>query len=94
MYIIDPGKTRGEASLGYLRAYAEAGMSPLQILHAATSNAAELLGLQQEIGSVERGKFADVIAVRGDPLSDVTELERVRFVMKAGQIIRDDLSGR
>jgi imidazolonepropionase-like amidohydrolase len=69
-------------------------MSPLQIIQAATRNAAELLGLQQDIGSVEKGKFADIIAVMNDPLSNVTELERVRFVMKAGRVIRDDLSRR
>jgi imidazolonepropionase-like amidohydrolase len=55
-----------------------------------TRNAAELLGVQR--GTVEKGKFADLIAVRNDPLQDVTELERVGFVMKAGLVVRDDLS--
>jgi len=92
MYIIYPGKTRGQASLSYIRAYADAGMSPFEIIHAATRNAAELLGLQQDIGTVESGKFADLVAVTNDPLKDITELERVRFVMKAGCVIRNDLS--
>jgi imidazolonepropionase-like amidohydrolase len=48
-----------------------------------------MMGWQDRIGSIEKGKFADVIAVSGDPLQDITELERVKFVMKGGQIILD-----
>ncbi len=55
-----------------------------------TTNAAEMLGWQDRIGSVEAGKFADIVAVAGDPIADITELERVRFVMKNGQVIRND----
>jgi imidazolonepropionase-like amidohydrolase len=47
-------------------------------------------GWQDRIGAIEKGKFADIIAVSGDPLKDITELERVKFVMKGGQVIRDD----
>jgi len=90
MYLIYPGKTRGQASLGMIRAYAEAGMSPLQIIRSLTRNAAELLGVQ--LGTIEKGKLSDLIAMRNDPLQDITELERVGFVMKAGQVVRDDLS--
>jgi imidazolonepropionase-like amidohydrolase len=66
------------------------GMSPSQAIQAATTVAAEMMGWQDRIGSIEKGKFADIIAVSGDPLKDITELERVKFVMKGGQVIRDD----
>ena len=89
-----PGKTRGEASATMFAALHTAGMPPLDILRAVTINAAELLGWQDRIGAVEAGKLSDLIAVAGDPLSDVTELERVRFVMKGGDIVRDDLTAR
>jgi imidazolonepropionase-like amidohydrolase len=65
-----------------------AGMTPVKVLQAATLNNAEVLGWQKDIGSVEKGKFADLIAVSGDPLSDITELQRVKFVMKAGKVVR------
>ena len=52
------------------------------------------MGWQDQIGSVEKGKFADLVAVSGDPLTDITELQRVKFVMKGGKVIRDDVSGR
>jgi len=53
---------------------------------------AEMMGWESKIGSLERGKFADVVAVCGDPLSDITEMERVKFVMKGGQVVRNDLN--
>jgi imidazolonepropionase-like amidohydrolase len=68
-----------------------AGLPPLEALRAATLRAAELLGLQEHVGTVEPGRYADLIAVAGDPLADLTELQRVRFVMKGGEVIRDDL---
>ena len=68
------------------------GMSPAQSLRAGTSSAAELLGLQNTIGTLERGKTADIVAVPGNPLTDITELQRVTFVMKGGRIVRDDLA--
>jgi imidazolonepropionase-like amidohydrolase len=49
------------------------------------------MGWQDRIGAIEKGKFADIIAVAGDPLGDITELERVKFVMKGGQVVRNDL---
>jgi len=67
------------------------GMSPAQAIQTATAVAAEMMGWQEHVGSIDKGKFADIIAVAGDPLSDITELERVKFVMKGGQIIRNDL---
>jgi imidazolonepropionase-like amidohydrolase len=67
------------------------GMTPAQALRSATSSAADLMGWQDRVGSIGRGKFADLIAVQGDPLADVTELERVKFVMKGGVVVRNDL---
>ncbi|HKS28366.1 MAG TPA: amidohydrolase family protein [Pyrinomonadaceae bacterium] len=91
MYYMMPGKTRGTASLMMFRAYLEAGMTPLQIIQSATINAANLLaGDRALFGTLEAGKFADIIAVEGDPLKDITELERVRFVMKGGRVIKNE----
>jgi imidazolonepropionase-like amidohydrolase len=61
------------------------GMTPAQALRSATMTAAELLGMQDKIGSLEPGKFADVVAVPGDPMADVTQFEKVNFVMKEGK---------
>jgi imidazolonepropionase-like amidohydrolase len=66
-----------------------AGMTPIGAIRAATAVAAEHLQLAGEVGSLSPGKAADLIAVRGDPLTDVTELERVRFVMKGGRVYKD-----
>ena len=63
-------------------------LSPAEAIKAATVNAADLLGLSTEIGTLEPGKRADIIAVQGDPLSDVTVLKQVRFVMKDGRVIK------
>ena len=67
-----------------------AGMSPVKVLQAATVNNAEILGWQKDIGSIEKGKFADLIAVSGDPLVDIRELQHVKFVMKAGRVVKED----
>jgi imidazolonepropionase-like amidohydrolase len=64
------------------------GMTPMQAIVAATKTGAELLKKQSDIGSIAPGRFADVIAVSGDPLTDVTRLEKVSFVMKGGQVYR------
>jgi imidazolonepropionase-like amidohydrolase len=66
-------------------------MPALDVIRAITMNAAEMLGWADRIGSIEPGKFADLIAVAGDPVADITELERVRFVMKDGKVFRNDL---
>ena len=67
------------------------GMTPAQALLSATSVAAGLMGWQDRVGSIEPGKFADIDAVSGNPLNDITELERVKFVMKGGVVVRNDL---
>jgi imidazolonepropionase-like amidohydrolase len=66
------------------------GLTTTKVIQAATMTNAEALGWQDRIGSIEKGKFADLIAVSGDPLSDITELQRVKFVMKDGKIIKFD----
>jgi len=63
------------------------GMTPMQSIQAATVNAADLLGWSDRVGSIEAGRFADIIAVNGDPIADVTVLEHVAFVMKSGQVV-------
>ncbi len=68
------------------------GMTPVQVLRAATIGNAQMMGWDAKIGSIEHGKFADLVAVCGDPLADITELERVKFVMKGGQVLRNDLN--
>jgi imidazolonepropionase-like amidohydrolase len=87
-----PGKTCGQASVTTLLNLHAAGMPSLDVIRAITTNAAEMLGWQDRVGAVEPGKFADLVAVAGDPLADITELERVRFVMKDGQVARNDLA--
>jgi len=68
------------------------GMKPLDAIRAATTNAAELLGWSGRTGELRPGFFADLIAVEGDPLQDISTLERVKFVMKGGQVVRNDWS--
>jgi len=87
-----PGKTRGEASAAAFVNLRAAGMPPLDVIRAITVNAAQMLGWQDRIGSIEPGKFADLVAVARDPIADITEIERVRFVMKDGQVVRNDLT--
>jgi imidazolonepropionase-like amidohydrolase len=62
------------------------GMTPIQAVRAATSSAAELLGMQNDVGSIAVGKYADLVAVKGDPLADITLLQKIDFVMKGGEV--------
>jgi imidazolonepropionase-like amidohydrolase len=65
-------------------------LTPTQALQTATVNAADLLGWSNKVGSIEAGKWADIIAVDGDPTQDVTTLEHVKFVMKGGVVYKDE----
>ena len=67
------------------------GMTPMQAIQAATVNAAELMGWRELVGSIEPGRYADLIAVAGDPLADIRSLEKVGFVMKGGEIVKNTL---
>jgi len=66
------------------------GVSPVKAIQAGTITNAEALGWSDRVGSIEKGKYADLVAVSGDPLADITELQRVKFVMKGGKVIRND----
>jgi imidazolonepropionase-like amidohydrolase len=68
------------------------GLTPARAIQGGTMVNAEAMGWQDKIGSIEKGKFADLIALAGDPLADITELQRVKFVMKGGKIIRDEIA--
>lgn len=67
------------------------GMTPIAAIRAATLSAADLMGWGDRVGEIAEGKFADLIAVTGNPLEDVKELERVKFVMKGGVVVKDDI---
>jgi imidazolonepropionase-like amidohydrolase len=67
------------------------GMGSVRAIQAGTIVNAEVMGWQREIGSITKGKFADLVAVSGDPVADITELQRVKFVMKGGKVIKNDL---
>jgi imidazolonepropionase-like amidohydrolase len=71
--------------------YVQYGMTPAQALHSATSVAADLLGRAKDVGTLQPGRYADLIAVEGDPLANVRVLEKVPFVMKGGKIVKDEL---
>jgi imidazolonepropionase-like amidohydrolase len=71
--------------------YVKLGLTPVQAIQTATVNAADLLGWSDRVGTIEAGKFADIIAVTGDPTKDMTVLERVGFVMKGGRVYKDTL---
>jgi len=70
------------------------GATPLYVLRMATTVNAEIIHWQDKVGSIEKGKFADLIATSGDPLEDITEMQRVKFVMKGGAVIKDDLGAQ
>lgn len=89
-----PGKSRGEASTATFVNLRQAGMPALDVIRALTTNAAEMIGWQDRVGAIEAGKFADLVAVAGDPVGNIRELEHVRFVMKGGQVVKNDLARR
>ncbi len=71
--------------------YVQYGMTPIQSIRTGTAVAADLLGWSDKLGSIEPGKWADIIAVAGDPLRDITELQRVKFVMKGGEVFKNEI---
>src|SRR3989454_8296781 len=81
----------GTQALDFEALVKRAGMSPARAIQSGTVINAEVLGWSDRIGSIDKGKYADLIAVSGDPLADITELQRVTFVMKGGKVIKNDL---
>jgi imidazolonepropionase-like amidohydrolase len=71
--------------------YVQYGMTPIEAIQSGTSTAAELLGWSDKTGTIEAGKWADLVAVSGDPLKDITELQKVKFVMKGGAVYKNEL---
>jgi imidazolonepropionase-like amidohydrolase len=89
----DPSTAEGHGkNAAELESMTRRGLTPLEAIRAATLAAADLIGWPDDIGAVEAGKFADLIAVRGDPLADITVLQHVRFVMQGGRVIKNDLA--
>ncbi|MEO8467334.1 MAG: amidohydrolase family protein [Gammaproteobacteria bacterium] len=82
----------GTQALDFEALVKRGGLTPARALQAGTVINAEIMGVKDRVGSLDRGKFADLIAVAGDPVADITELKRVKFVMKGGKIIRDELT--
>ena len=73
--------------------YVKWGATPVYTLRMATTVNADIIHMQDKLGTIEKGKFADIIAVAGDPLQDISEMQRVKFVMKGGAVVRNDLPG-
>jgi imidazolonepropionase-like amidohydrolase len=90
----DSGVIPHGANAAELRIRVQLGESPMSAIVSATKLNAEIIGWQDRVGTVEASKFADLIAVKGDPLKDVAELERIGFVMKGGAVAKDELSVR
>jgi imidazolonepropionase-like amidohydrolase len=82
----------GTQALEFESLVKRAGLTPARAIQSGTMINAAAMGWQDQIGSIEKGKFADLIAVSGDPLADITELQRVGFVMKGGKVIRHDMA--
>jgi imidazolonepropionase-like amidohydrolase len=82
----------GTQALDFEALVKRAHMSPARAIQAGTINNAEIMGWTDRVGSIDKGKYADLIAVSGDPLADIAELQRVKFVMKGGKIIRNEIS--
>jgi len=80
----------GTQALEFVSLVKDTGMTPARAIQSGTMVNAEAMGWQDQIGSIDKGKYADLVAVSGDPLSDITELQRVKFVMKGGRVVRND----
>jgi len=81
----------GTQALDFEMLVKHGGLTPVRALQGGTMINAEALGWQDQIGSIDKGKYADLVAVSGDPLADITELQRVKFVMKGGKVIKNDV---
>jgi imidazolonepropionase-like amidohydrolase len=84
----------GSQALDFEMLVRHGGLTPPRAIQSGTVVNAEVLGWKNQVGSLDKGKYADLIAVSGDPLADITELQRVRFVMKGGRVIRNELDAR
>jgi imidazolonepropionase-like amidohydrolase len=84
----------GTQALEFEALVKRAGVTPARAIQAGTTINAEVMGWQDQIGSIDKGKYADLVAVSGDPLADITELQRVKFVMKGGKVIKNELTTR
>jgi imidazolonepropionase-like amidohydrolase len=82
----------GTQALDFEALVKRAGMTPARAVQSGTIINAEAMGWQEQIGSITKGKFADLVAVSGDPIADITELQRVKFVMKGGKVIKNELA--
>jgi imidazolonepropionase-like amidohydrolase len=82
----------GTQALDFEALVKRAGLTPARAIQGGTIINAEVMGWLDKVGSVEKGKFADLVAVSGDPLADITELQRVKFVMKGGRVIRNEVA--
>ena len=86
------GKTRGEETLFELKKLQDEGMPSIDIVRSSTLNAAELMGWSARVGELTAGKFADIIAVAGDPIQDIALLQHVQFVMKGATVVRNEFA--
>lgn len=86
------GRSYGQEALLDLKFLGEEGMPAIDVIRSATSKAAELMGASRAIGRIAPGMLADIIAVASDPLTDIASLEHVRFVMKGGQVVKNELA--
>ena len=84
----------GTQALEFEALVKRAGLTPARAIQSGTTINAKVMGWQEQVGSIDKGKYADLIALSADPLADITELQRVKFVMKGGKIVRDDLKLR
>jgi len=82
----------GTQALDFEALVKHGGLTPVRAIQSGTMINAEVLGWQDQIGSIDKGKYADLIAVSGDPLADISELQRVKFVMKGGKVIRNEMA--
>jgi imidazolonepropionase-like amidohydrolase len=87
-----PGNHHGQNTRECVLMVTEVGMKPQESIYCATLNPAKLLRQENNLGSLEIGKFADIVGCRADPLADITELTRIAFVMKGGAIYKDELT--